>query len=175
MSCDWRNDKMENPFLRGKMYASNDPGAIPDALSCGFTVIALVDVGSSLQYPNCAIMSSLLPPPDAINDMLNENIPLGIQKYTAYLADAAREDSIVCLLAASYQKPCDFLINTKQNTDTNRGRGDIGDRSSNLVKLIGAERVSRRNFKYEGTYNVTEDGELYDKEHVIAQKVQEPA
>lgn len=63
-------------------------------------------------------------------------------------------------------------INTKQNTDTNRGRGDIGDRSSNLVKLIGAERVSRRNFKYEGTYYVTEDGELYDKEHVIAQKRQ---
>lgn len=63
-------------------------------------------------------------------------------------------------------------INTKQNTDTNRGRGDIGDRSSNLIKLIGAERVSRRNFKYEGTYYVTEDGELYDKMHVIAQKVQ---
>ena len=63
-------------------------------------------------------------------------------------------------------------INTKQNTDTNRGRGDIGDRSSNLIKLIGAERVSRRNFKYVGTYYVTEDGEVYDKEHVIAQKVQ---
>lgn len=63
-------------------------------------------------------------------------------------------------------------INTKQNTDTNNGRGDIGDRSSNLIKLIGAERVSRRNFKYEGTYYVTEDGELYNKEHVIAQKVQ---
>lgn len=63
-------------------------------------------------------------------------------------------------------------INTKQNTDTNRGGGDIGDRSSNLIKLIGAERVSRRNFKYEGTYYVTEDGELYDKERVIAQKVQ---
>lgn len=63
-------------------------------------------------------------------------------------------------------------INTKQNTDTNRGKGDIGDRSSNLIKLIGAERVSRRNFKYEGTYYVTEDGELYDKEHVINQKIQ---
>lgn len=62
--------------------------------------------------------------------------------------------------------------NTKQNTDTNRDRGDIGNRSSNLVKLIGAERVSRRNFKYEGTYYVTEDGEVYDREHVIAQKVQ---
>lgn len=63
-------------------------------------------------------------------------------------------------------------INTKQNTATNRGGGDIGDRSSNLTKLIGAERVSRRNFKYEGTYYVTEDGELYDKEHATAQKVQ---
>ena len=63
-------------------------------------------------------------------------------------------------------------INTKQNTDTNRGRGNIGARSSNLVKLIGADNVSRRNFKYEGTYYVTEDGELSDKEYVVAQKVQ---
>lgn len=63
-------------------------------------------------------------------------------------------------------------INTKQNTDTNRDRGDIGDRSSNLVKLIGAERVSRRNFKYEGTYYVTEDGEVYNKEDINTQKVQ---
>ena len=63
-------------------------------------------------------------------------------------------------------------INTKQNTDTYNARGDIGDRSSNLIKLIGAERVSRRDFKYEGTYYVTKDGEVYDKEHAIAQKVQ---
>lgn len=63
-------------------------------------------------------------------------------------------------------------ISTEQNTNTYNARGDIGDRSSNLVKLIGAERVSRRDFKYEGTYYVTEDGELYDKERVIAQKVQ---
>lgn len=61
---------------------------------------------------------------------------------------------------------------TKQNTDTYPTGGAIGDRSSNLVKLIGADNVSRRNFKYEGTYYVTEDGELYDKEYVIAQKVQ---
>ena len=63
-------------------------------------------------------------------------------------------------------------INTKQNTDTNRDRGDIGDRSNNLIKLIGAEKVSRREFKYEGTYYVTEDGELYGKEDVISKKVQ---
>lgn len=63
-------------------------------------------------------------------------------------------------------------IDTKQNTDTNRDGGDIGNRSSNLIKLIGAERVSRRDFKYEGTYYITEDGELYDKKDVITQKVQ---
>lgn len=63
-------------------------------------------------------------------------------------------------------------INTKQNTDTNRDRGNIGDRSSNLVKLIGADNVSRRNFKYEGTYYVTEDGEVYNKKDIISQKIQ---
>ena len=39
------------------------------------------------------------------------------------------------------------------------------------MKLIGADTVSRRNFKYEGTYYLTEDGELYEKEYVIAQKL----
>lgn len=63
-------------------------------------------------------------------------------------------------------------VKTKQNTDTYPTAGAIGDRSSNLVKLIGADYVSRRIFKYAGTYYVTEDGELYDKEYVIAQKVQ---
>lgn len=62
--------------------------------------------------------------------------------------------------------------NAKQNTDTHNDRGYIGDRSSNLIKLIGAERVSRRDFKYEGTYYITEDGELYDKKQVDAQKMQ---
>ena len=63
-------------------------------------------------------------------------------------------------------------INTKQNNDTYRNRGYIGDRSTNLIKLIGVEMVSRRNYKYEGTYYITEDGELYNKEHVINQKMQ---
>lgn len=63
-------------------------------------------------------------------------------------------------------------VKTKQNTDTYLTTGAIGDRSSNLVKLIGADNVSQRNFKYEGTYYVTEDGELYDKEYVTTQKVQ---
>ena len=61
--------------------------------------------------------------------------------------------------------------NTKQNAKT-YNRGEIGSRSSNLVELIGAERVSRREFKYEGTYYVTEDGEVYDKKYVTSQKAQ---
>lgn len=60
---------------------------------------------------------------------------------------------------------------TKQNTET-YNRGGIGARSNNLVKLIGADRVSRREYNYEGTYYVTEDGEVYDKEYVKSQKVQ---
>lgn len=60
--------------------------------------------------------------------------------------------------------------NTKQGYEAFRGPGSIGDRASNLVKLIGADRVSRRDFQYEGTYYVTEDGEMYDKEYVNAYK-----
>lgn len=108
---------MENRFLKGKLYASNDPGAIPDALASGYTVIALVDVGSSMDYPNCVIMSSLLPPPDAISDILNGNKPMGIQRYINYLMDPAREESVVCLLAALYQKPTNFLLYTEYDAD----------------------------------------------------------
>ena len=46
---------------------------------------------------------------------------------------------------------------TEQNTKARRNRGAIGDRSNNLVSLIGAERVSRRNYKYEGTYYITKN------------------
>lgn len=58
----------------------------------------------------------------------------------------------------------------EQDYKASEGRGDIGDRSSNLVRLIGADRVSRRDFRYEGTYYVTEDGETFDKEYVDTHK-----
>lgn len=64
--------------------------------------------------------------------------------------------------------------NAKQNTGTHNDRGFIGDRSSNLIKLIGAERVSRRDFKYEGTFYITEDGELLDKKQVNVRKLRKP-
>lgn len=63
-------------------------------------------------------------------------------------------------------------IDAKQNSKAYECRGDIGDRSTNLTRLIGVERVSRRDFKYEGTYYVTEDGETFDKEYVETQKPQ---
>lgn len=63
-------------------------------------------------------------------------------------------------------------INTKQNNDASKGRGAIGDRDNNLVKLIGPEAVSKQNFTYEGTFYMTEDGETFDKEYVDTQKPQ---
>lgn len=71
-----------------------------------------------------------------------------------------------------YNQKAGRNISTKQNNDASRERGAIGDRDNNLVKLIGAERVSRRNFKYEGTYYITEDGEICSKEYVKTQKPQ---
>ena len=55
---------------------------------------------------------------------------------------------------------------TEQNTKAHRNRGAIGDRSNNLVNLIGASRVSRRDYKYEGTHYITENGEVYDNHYM---------
>lgn len=57
-------------------------------------------------------------------------------------------------------------IDAKQNYKAHGDRGGIGDRASNLTELIGAERVSRRDYGYEGTYYVTENGETYDNEYM---------
>lgn len=55
---------------------------------------------------------------------------------------------------------------TEQNYKNHRYRGAVGDRAQNLVELIGAERVSRRDYKYEGTYYMTKDGEVYDNHYM---------
>ena len=54
----------------------------------------------------------------------------------------------------------------EQNFRAHGDRGGLGDRSTNLIELIGLERVSRRDFEYEGTFYVTEDGETFDKEYM---------
>lgn len=110
---------MENAFIKGRMYASNDQGAIADAMTCGLQVIALVDTSQSYIFSQrgCVVISSLLPPPEVIATMLNGNIPLGIQQYKAYLASPNQEDVIVCMLAALVQKPRGFLLYTEFDPD----------------------------------------------------------
>lgn len=63
-------------------------------------------------------------------------------------------------------------IDQKQDNKFTKRRGYIGDRSTKLTKLIGAEAVRKQNFQYEGTFYVTEDGETFDKEYVDTQKPQ---
>lgn len=58
----------------------------------------------------------------------------------------------------------------KQDLKAYKNRGGIGDRDESLRELIGLERVVQRNFGYEGTYYVTEDGETYDEEYVETHK-----
>ena len=60
---------------------------------------------------------------------------------------------------------------TKQNTKT-YNIGEVRARARNLVELIGADRVSRREYIYEGTYYVTEEGDVYEKEYVTSKKAQ---
>lgn len=60
--------------------------------------------------------------------------------------------------------------NAKQNFRAYKDRGEIGDRDENLRELIGLERVIRKDFQYEGTYYVTEDGETYNDEYVNTHK-----
>lgn len=62
--------------------------------------------------------------------------------------------------------------NAKQDFKAYRNRGDIGDRSTNLTKLIGTGRIMRQDFGYEGTYYITEDGEIYDDKYVDTHKPQ---
>lgn len=56
--------------------------------------------------------------------------------------------------------------NAEQNHKTYKDRGGLGDRAKSLIELIGLERLTRRDFGYEGTFYVTEDGETYDDEYV---------
>lgn len=57
-------------------------------------------------------------------------------------------------------------INAEQNYKAYKDRGGIGDRAASLTELIGVGRVSRRDYGYEGTFYITEDGETYDNEYM---------
>ena len=106
-----------NRFLNGRLYATNDPGMLQHAITCGMQIIALVDVNQKDQYPGCICLTNLLPPPDVITDILDGNVLGGVQKYKSYLVDPKREQTVVCILAALYRKPQNFLLYVEYDPD----------------------------------------------------------
>ena len=107
----------ENPMLGGKLWASNDPGSIPYAMSMGYIVITVVDVGESKNFPNTVTISSLLPPPQAITEVINGEPQKAFNIYMAYLASPERDETIATILAAMYQKPVNYLLYTEYDSD----------------------------------------------------------
>ena len=109
----------QNPYLAGRMWCSNDQGAIPAALQMGYVVLAIVDVGDCLRYRNmgCFTISSLLPPSSAVVTALNDNYELYLKMYGDYLASPEAEVSEAMILAAMHQKPINFMLYTEYDTD----------------------------------------------------------
>ena len=77
-------------FLEGVLYGCNDAGSIPDALASGYAIIAVVDIEEAYKYanvPNLAIMSNLLPPPEAVTAYIDGEAAIGHQIYYEYLSN----------------------------------------------------------------------------------------
>lgn len=94
-----------NSLFEGSLNASNDAGAIPNALASGYCVIAVVDVEDSARFmniPNLVVMSDLLPPPASITAYIDGNPTMGRTIYLSYLSDKGREQSIVNILQVLY-------------------------------------------------------------------------
>lgn len=114
-----------NSLFEGSLNASNDAGAIPDALASGYCVIAVVDVEDSARFmniPNLVVMSDLLPPPASITAYIDGNPNMGKSIYLSYLADKGREQSVVNILQVLYGhrefiKRNDILLYTDYEPD----------------------------------------------------------
>ncbi len=114
-----------NQFLEGVLYGCNDAGSIPDALASGYAVIAVVDIEEAYKYaniPNLAIMSNLLPPPEAVTAYIDGEAAIGHQIYYEYLSHKERESTMVTILQALYgHRPSirfrNFLIYTDYEPD----------------------------------------------------------
>lgn len=112
-------------LFEGSLNASNDAGAIPDALASGYCVIAVVDVEDSARFmniPNLVVMSDLLPPPASITAYIDGNPTMGRTIYLSYLSDKGREQSIVNILQVLYGhrefiKRNDILLYTDYEPD----------------------------------------------------------
>lgn len=108
---------MTKPLIIGQLYATNDPGLVTYAMTCGVQVIALVDTGEAQYYPGCNVLSSFLPPPDVISEMLDGDFATGIQKYKMYLASPQRESVVVSILGALHLTPKPYLFYTEFDPD----------------------------------------------------------
>lgn len=114
-----------NSLFEGSLNASNDAGAIPDALASGYCVIAVVDVEDSARFmniPNLVVMSDFLPPPASITAYIDGNPTMGRTIYLSYLSDKGREQSIVNILQVLYGhrefiKRNDILLYTDYEPD----------------------------------------------------------
>lgn len=99
-------------YLKGVIYATDDPGTLPLAKTYGFQVIVLADVGETPNYPGCIVLSSLLPPPDVVAEIIDEDINNGLHHYLQYIASVEREYVIANILAALL-RPKKILIYTE--------------------------------------------------------------
>lgn len=110
-------ERKTKPVIYGRMWCTDDPGAVVDAMARGFVIVGIIDTGQQLQafrtYPQYVQLSNLYPPPMAITELLDGDPNRGDQLYLDYLNTEGRKDSFVCLLAALHQMPPrDILLYT---------------------------------------------------------------
>lgn len=110
---------VERPFFKSAIYLSSDHGSIPDALMRGFNVVVIVDLEEAGYYPACYPMSSLLPPPNLVNLILNTDRSafdymqieqMYDQAYYNYIASPNLEGHIVNLIASIYKTNKNVLL-----------------------------------------------------------------
>ena len=117
----------QKPFFKSYVYSTNDPGAIPYALSRGFYVVVILDKEEMQFYPGCICMSMLLPPPmlvlmlnnSDLSDPNYQNVYMQYMiNYQGYLQSTAVEKHIANLLGAMYCTTHPTLLYTEYETDS---------------------------------------------------------
>ena len=96
-------------LLRGLLYCTVDMGAVQDALQRGWQV-ALVAETRPLPHPNCSLLSSILPPYEAIDAYINKCPYIGREFYLQYLASQEKDNVIAVMLSALQSNQRNLLI-----------------------------------------------------------------
>lgn len=96
-------------LLRGLLYCTVDMGAVQDALQRGWQV-AMVAETHPLPHPNCSLLSSILPPYEAIDAYLNKRPDIGREFYLQYLASQEKDPVIAVMLSALQSNQRNLLI-----------------------------------------------------------------